>query len=306
MSWGQKTYIGSMWIREKITENGSEFLRGWDHQNYLNVYTTYIHMKTSIVKTVKKYGNSGGVYLPNSWVGGKVRVELVEEAADPKKDVLSKIPLEHVVSAILYGSYARQEALEGSDIDLLLVTDEDARIDIPPEIKNKYDTQVMSISALRNAIAHDPIFYNVIKNEAVAIINHKFLDDIRKEPPKLTGIGSRLEFIESSLNITNNMMEAGIETTDLVYPLMMRLKEIVLLEYFLADKKYSTQSFKKEVISHDVSPKEFHSLMAVYRATRDGKKVPKYQISGDVIVKLISLLEMKIQHVRQKARKKRH
>ena len=106
----------------------------------------------TVVKTVKKYGNSGGVYVPSSWIGGKVKLELIDEPADPKKDVLEKVPLEHVIGVILFGSYTRKEIEKGSDIDLLLITDEDIRIPIPPEIKKNYDIQVKSLRALKNAL----------------------------------------------------------------------------------------------------------------------------------------------------------
>src|SRR3989338_1378044 len=81
---------------------------------HLNVYTSYIHMKT-YTKVVKRYGNSGGVYVPREWVGGKVKIDLIDEPANPK-ELLAKLPLEHVVSVIVYGSYVRKESAADSDI----------------------------------------------------------------------------------------------------------------------------------------------------------------------------------------------
>lgn len=262
---------------------------------------------TTILKTVKKYGNSGGVYVPSSWIGGKVKVEMIDEPANPRKDVLENVPLEHVISAILYGSYARKEMERGSDIDILLVTDEDAKIFIPSEIKKKYDIQVKSLSELRNVLAHDPVFYKTIRDEAVAIINHNLLDDVRKNAPPAREIEKRLKIIESSLNITKKIIDLDYtHATDLVYPVVMRLREAMILEYLLDDIKYSTHSFRQEILGIGISVKEFSSLISIYRSEKSGRKFSGYEISMGTIIKLISFLESKINYVRKKAREKRN
>lgn len=261
----------------------------------------------TILKTVKKYGNSGGVYVPSSWIGGKVRVDLVDEPANPRKDVLERVSLEHVISVILYGSYTRKEMEIGSDIDILLVTDEDIKISIPPEINKRYDIQVKSLRALRNALIHDPVFYKAIKDDAVAIINHKILDDMRKETPPVSKIGERLKLIESSLSITKKIIEVDYtQAADLVYPIIMRFREVLILKYLLADIKYSTRSFRQEILDSGISAKEFSLLISIYRSARSGRKIPEYQISRDTITKLISLMEDVVQYVREKTLKKRN
>ena len=259
------------------------------------------------MKTVKKYGNSGGVYVPSSWIGGKVKVDLVDEPANPKKDILEKISLEHVISVILYGSYVRKEMEKESDIDILLVTDEKIKISIPSEIKKKYDIQVKSLTVLKNAMMHDPVFYKTIKDDAVAIINQNLLDDIRKEPAPINKIEERLKIIESSLSISKEIIDVDhTQAGELVYPIIMRLREALILEYLLDAKKYSTRSLKREILRSGISEKECSLLISIYRSTRSGKKIPIYEISIDIITKLISILEEKIKYVREKTRKKRN
>ncbi|MDI6721783.1 MAG: nucleotidyltransferase domain-containing protein, partial [Candidatus Aenigmarchaeota archaeon] len=240
-------------------------------------------------------------------IGGKVKVELVDEPANPRKDVLEKVPLEHVISAILYGSYVRKETETGSDIDILLVTDEGAKIPIPPEIMEKYDIQVKSLREFRRAVAHDPVFYKAIKDEAVALINRKILDDMGKGAPPIGKIEQRLELIDSSLGIAEKIMETKhTQAAYLVYPLIMRLRETLILGYLLDDKKYSAAAFRKEVLHGHISSREFSALMSIYRLSRSGRKIPEHKISMDTIRKLVSLLEEKIRYVREKARKKRN
>ncbi len=260
-------------------------------------------MKT-ITKTVKKYGNSGGVYLPASWIGGRVKFELVEEPLDPKKELLS-LPLGHVISVILYGSYARGEMTHESDIDVIVVTDEEAKINISPELKERYDIRVRSASRLRNSVEHDSVFYKVIKDESVALFNQKFLEDLKKIQPKASDIKFRLDMTESSLNIVKTFISVDANPADLVYPLILRLKEILFIECFLANKIYTTALLKKEILGYRVSASEFETLLSIYRAVR-ADKAPKGNISMITIEKLASLLETKILHVKQKTLKKRH
>ena len=258
-------------------------------------------MKT-ITKMVKKYGNSGGVYVPSSWVGGKVKVELVDEPFSVSS-VLNKISMQHVVSVILYGSYARNEAAEGSDIDIILISDEDTEVEVPNNMKKKYDIQVKTTEEARSAMANDPIFHKLIKDESIAMINHKFLDDLRKMKLKPGGIRARIGFAESSLSIIREIFDLGSD--NVVYPLVMRLKEMLVLDCLISNKKYSTAVLRNYILNCGLSQKEFFDAMNIYRAARNDKRQEKC-MEREAIEKLISLLEMKIKHAKQKAVKKRH
>lgn len=260
---------------------------------------------SSVVKTVKSYGNSGGVYVPRKWVGGKVKIELIEEPMDPL-DILKMIPnSEHVKSIIVYGSYARQEAEEGSDIDMLVITDNHVKGQKPgitfEKNRKKYHIEIKTLRDARNAAIHDPIFYKAIKDEAIALLNHEILDDLKKQKNR-TNIKTRMSFAESSLGIVKELNKLPGENRDIVYPLMMRIKEMLLLECFLDNKKYSIRTLKKEITKHNVKTKEFNQLLEIYRAERDDRKIPAaYKPEKETINKLISILEKKILDVKKKA-----
>jgi len=267
----------------------------------------YILMSTAFVKTVKRYGNSGGVYLPAGWVGGSVRVELVKKPLDPKSDLLGGIDTEHVISIILYGSYARREMEKGSDIDVILVVDEDGgKIKIPSEIRQRYDVQVRTARQMQNAMANDPIFHKSIKDSSAAIVNHQFLDDLKNEARlNSDSVRTRVGLAESSLGLTKSIMENYEGSEELIYPLVMRLKEMIILECLFSNKKYNTRMLRTEILDSGISPKELNATMAIYRSIRDNKN-HRTEISKDIIPKLILLLETKIKHVKQKTLEKRH
>ena len=259
----------------------------------------------TITKVVKKYGNSGGVYLPVDWIGGKVKIELVEQPIDPKKDLLENLPLEHIVSVILYGSYARDEITDGSDMDVIIVTDGTA-IKIPQQIRERYDIQVKDVANLKNLVEHDPIVYKVVKDESFALFNHKFLEELKQiNPTASRSTKFRLDMAESSMNIVKGFMAEGADPIDLVYPLILRLKEALFIECFLTNKQYTTALLKKEITNHGISAQNFVTLINIYRTVRDNKR-QKQNISIDVVEKLVSLLEAKLSYVKQKTLTKRH
>ena len=248
----------------------------------------------AITKTVKKYGNSGGVYLPNDWVGGRVRVELVEEPASPL-EILGKLPLQHAISVIVYGSFARNEMTRDSDIDVILAVDEDAKIDLPNI--PRYDIQIMTVQQLRSAMVHDPIFHKSISDSSNAIVNHGFLEDLKKEKLNMSGVRTRIDLAESALGITKSMLEYDGDFTKLTYSVILRIKEMIILECLFSGKKYTTKLLKKEILKSGIASQEFAKSIKVYRELRDNKKYES--LPRDVILKMVSFLEAKIAHVKK-------
>lgn len=258
---------------------------------------------TTITKTVKKYGNSGGVYLPADWIGGTVQIRLAEEPLDPRKDLLS-LPLEHIVSIILYGSYARGEMEKDSDIDLILVVD-DPEIKVSSELRQKYDIQIKTVQQIKNTMNRDPIFHKSIKDSSMAIINRQFLDSLKSETNlDMSGIKIRIELAQSSLSIVKSFAENYEDLTDMAYSIIMHLKEMLIIDCLFSNRKYTTKLLMKEILKH-ISPSDAYDVMNAYRSIRDNKKYT-VKISEEVISRLILLLEAKIKDVKQKAHKKRH
>ena len=201
----------------------------------------------------------------------------------------------------MYGSCARNEVEEGSDIDIILITDGDAQVGVPDELKQKCDIQVKTMEEARNAMMHDPVFHKLIMDESVALINHQFLDILKKERLRPSGIRTRTSLAESSIGIIKKLFESGSD--EVIYPVVMRLKEMLILEYLLMNKKYSTAALRSEILSCGVLQKEFFGIMNIYRAARNNNRSERYRLSRETIEKLISLLEMKIQYVKKTAEK---
>ena len=151
-------------------------------------------------------------------------------------------------------------------------------------------------------MVHDPLFYKTMKDEAVALINHQFLDSLKKETPRMAGIKTRAGLAESSLKITKEILLSG-NADEVVYPVVMRIKEMLMLEYIFSGRKYSTKALKKDMLGSGITPGEFSVFMDIYRASRANKK-PEKHLSLAAVEKLVSILEMKIQHVKKQAEKR--
>ena len=78
-------------------------------------------MRGHLVKDVADRGHSGGVYLPKSCVGQKVLIQPISV----KEYILNALSpyMEDISGVYLYGSYARGEENEESDIDVLVISE---------------------------------------------------------------------------------------------------------------------------------------------------------------------------------------
>ena len=81
-------------------------------------------VKEQIVKTVVKSGNGGAVWVPKNWLGQEVVVILPDKPKISLKEKIIHIlepHLKEIAALAIYGSYARNEQTEDSDIDILVI-----------------------------------------------------------------------------------------------------------------------------------------------------------------------------------------
>ena len=84
----------------------------------------YIHIYM-ITKLVQKFGNSAHVVLPKEYIGKRIRFIAEPKTFDDIKSQVLEILkpyLENILGIYLYGSYARNEQIIDSDVDILVIT----------------------------------------------------------------------------------------------------------------------------------------------------------------------------------------
>jgi predicted nucleotidyltransferase len=263
-------------------------------------------IQKSMTKNVKRYGNSGGVYLPSSWIGGTVEISLVTKPARPEEDIPLAFAreLEHIISILLYGSHARGEHEPGSDMDVIVVTDEHqkAAMKAPQDLKGKgYDIMVVQEGKLRSLASRD-ILLNKSLEDAKAILNDSFLDELKSIRPK-GSLRERIGLARSSLGIMRSLLEAGSDPVALAYPLMMRLKEALLMGCVVEGRKYSLKLLEERVRKAGVQESEYRRLMDAYRSVRAGNKPGKQAISEPAARLLLALLEEMIADAEKDSKK---
>jgi len=255
----------------------------------------------TLTKTVKRYGNSGGIYLPSSWIWGTVEVAIITGPPKPEKDIPLAFAerMEHIVSILLYGSYATGEHTQGSDIDVIVVTDNHIKDLKPPEGLRgmNYDIRIMSADNIRKAAERDILLSKSLE-DAKAVLNDSFLDELRSIKPK-GSLRERIGLAKSSLEIMKALFEAGGDNASLIYPLIMRIKEMLLMECALNNRKYSLKFLENRILAKGISKQEYRKLMAHYRAVRSGKK-PENGFGERIISLLLGLLEEMINNAQKK------
>jgi len=262
-----------------------------------------------LTKTVKKYGNSGGVYLPASWIGGTAEVRLVKSAVNPARDITAALAdcMPHIIGAFVYGSYARGEQEDDSDVDIMVVTDEHAEsVKVPKKLKeNNYDVQIMPRSRAIRAAERDIVFKEMLK-EAKPLLNEELLRELVNRKTSSKNIGFRVDFAKSSLGIMKSFLELDEEDPEYetAYPLVMRIKEMLILKCFLEGRKYSLGLLKDVMLKHGVPKNNIPSIISQYRAFRDGRKPEKRILKRSDALILASMLDWLIKHVEKQKTKK--
>jgi predicted nucleotidyltransferase len=269
----------------------------------INMYILSIYMNPeAVTKLVKRYGNSGGVYLPSSWIGGRVEVSLVNRPPNPEKDLPLALAgsMEHIVSILLYGSYAAGEPGPGSDIDVIVVTDNHIKgMGVPEGLGGmNYDIRIMRADEIRRLAGRDILLSKSLE-AAKAVLNGSFLEELRSIKPKGSPM-ERISLAKSSLNIIKGLFEPGGDNTELAYPLMMRIKEMLLMECALSGRKYSLSLLEGRILARGISQSEYGKLMAYYRAVRAGSKPVKPGPGSSTLEKLLGLLEEMVRNAEKK------
>src|SRR3989338_748111 len=82
-----------------------------------------VNVREKVEKEVVSFGNGSIVYAPKKWIGQKVLVILQEKPFDIKAQILEVLKpyLGCVEGVFLFGSFARNEQSDSSDIDVLVI-----------------------------------------------------------------------------------------------------------------------------------------------------------------------------------------
>jgi len=241
-----------------------------------------------IVKKVMPSGNAGGIYVPKGWVSQQVVVRLL----GTEECILEMLRphMEHVSGAYLYGSHARHEADDASDINVFLVAD---RM-VPVEPKHGVSMEVFTKEAL-SAFSHgSPVECFCMVNEAVALKRNEAVECMKDQ--FLDGVKIRrfCRDARRSLEFSDRLAKEK-DYDSAAYSLIHCLRSLYVVDAGV--RKYTHRGFKSFLLEKGLTSRDFYRLYDLYRAIRDERpaKMPAREedvvILMGVAVRLLSKIE---------------
>ena len=247
-----------------------------------------------LIKIAKEFGNGAHIFVPKEWAGEQVIV-----IKKPKKSIKERIIeilepyFEDIIGAYLYGSYAREEQKEDSDIDLFIVTNKKMKI------KEKgFEINCIEEKSIGKAFKIEPLIMYSIISEAKVIINSKFLEELKnKYKPKLSDFKEYFDSCKRLIEINktalqNKNKEEYISGEAVPYSLVLRLRGIFIIRCLLQGKKYSHKEFINW-IRKKLPEVDFISVYNVYRDSKNEIKT-KQKIKTRDLSLLLELLKNKV------------
>lgn len=235
-------------------------------------------------------GNSSHVILPKDWEGHKILLTRVD--IEPKEVIMNLLSpyLKDIIGIYLYGSYARKENKEGSDIDVIVITDKKIKV----EKKKPFDLIQIERDKINTFKRINPVLFYSFVFESESIINNSLLEDLRKEQ-------INKDFFKEFFNETNRVIGINQELLDLdkiqnqayvdsnlIYSLILRLRGVYIIKTLLKKEKFSNSSFLKFLRNNLVHNPDI--CYEVYQNVRNDKKIEK-RVTVEEAEKLLNLLK---------------
>lgn len=230
-------------------------------------------MQEQLRKRVVKFGNGSIVYTPKNWIGREVIVTLSKLSMKEELFKLLDPYLLYIQGVYLYGSFARNEQEQDSDIDILIIADKKFKIKM-----EGYDINVLTVDDLKKPV--DPFCFLMLK-EAKAILNGSLLDKIRPVTVSKKSIRWILNNTKGMLNINRDFIDLedeNFENYAVIYSLMLRLRGLYMIDCVLKNKSYSNENFNRFVKTNGIRD----DFYRIYRGVRDNKNMKIRAMKNDV------------------------
>ena len=200
------------------------------------------------IKKAIKAGNSSAVVLPRAWLNKEVRIELVEKTpdiilADVLEILKDKVETECIIGIYLVGSYARNENDAGSDIDVLVVTDD---VDLKEIHEGIYNIIVASKELIAQKLKKDLLPIGQMIKEAVPLLNSAYLESIDVKVTKANvkwHLDSTKEKIKLVKEVLKKTKKEEIDAR-VGYTLVLRIRTLEIIKALKKGGVYT----KKELV----------------------------------------------------------
>lgn len=242
-----------------------------------------------IIRKVSEIGNGAHIFAPKEWVNEEVLVIRLEKKSIKEQILEAVYPyLDKITAILLYGSYARKEEDENSDIDVLIIAKEKFKI----QAGNKLDFIVISEDFLESAIKINPIMMYSIFQEAVPIINSQYYENLKKLKVNPHLFMQFLKTTKDEINSDKEILELDKKTgktasNSLIYSLILRLRGIFIIKCLLNKEKYSNKLFEDWLVGKcKINYSEVYNSYRAVRAKEEIKDTIPIQ-EAELMLKLL-------------------
>lgn len=252
-----------------------------------------------LLRIVSKVGNGAHIFAPREWLNEKVLIVRLQDKSI-KERILEKIypHLNKIIAVFLYGSYARNEANEFSDIDLLIIAKDKFSIAKEPG----WDIAIIPQEKIQEAIKLNPIMMYSLFKKADPIINESYLEELKKIKKDRKYFRDFLEETKISLKSDKEILDLDKKTgkfasSSLIYSLFLRLRGIFMINCLLTDKIYTNALFKRWILSN--CRINYEAVYHNYIFIRDNKEIKgdKKMVLLDEAESLLRLLEKEVKNI---------
>lgn len=250
-----------------------------------------------IIRTVSRVGNGAHIFAPKEWIDEQVLIIRIEKKTIREK-IIEKISpyLDKITSVVLFGSHARKESNENSDIDILIVSKEKLKI----EKEEGLDIISITENEIERAIELNPILIYSIISEGKPIINESYLQELKKIKVDNKKFKSFIEQTEKSivsdLEINSLDKKTGKYSSDsIIYSLFLRLRGVYIINCLLDKKEFSNKLFS-EWIGKEI----YQKIYPIYTEVRKENYGKDTKIPISETEKLINFLEEKLKELKIK------
>ncbi len=255
-----------------------------------------------LIRYVKSFGNGAHIFAPRNWLGEKVIL-----IRPPKKSLKERVMqavegyLDRISGVYIYGSYARGEQKEDSDIDLLVLTN--GKIKIKEE---GFEITCIEESKFDKFIKLEPLLIQAMLSEAKPIINYALLENLKKKysPKKvdfedfINSTKRLIDVNEYFLGQQNEYVSGGAE----VYSIVFRLRGIFSIKRILRREVYSHKEFKAWIL-RNLPSIDFNLIYEAYKKSKSGMNLPKKIKKQDLSI-LLEFLNKELTLLENEKKKK--
>jgi len=229
--------------------------------------------KEQIIRTVSQVGNGAHIFAPKEWINERVLIVRLEKKSIKEEIIQRLYPyLDKIMGVFLYGSQARGEATENSDVDVLVIAREKFNI----KKEENFEFTIIDENSLCEAIKTNPIMMYSIFKEAKAIINEEYLNKLKNIKINLVLFKSFIQTTKESIKSDEEIIELDKKTgktisNSVIYSLILRLRGIFIIRRLLNKENYSNSLFKRWINSK--CKINYEEVYSIYQSLRFGKEL---------------------------------